>query len=389
MHRFFSFVLVLLSVTFVSGMTNIYNRQLSSMESDRLKTLSECEPEQIADRFKKCSRNVILESKVIDANLSTLINRVASNPQGRNILSFVIAKIEPTVECGQSLRTISEVLSESSTESVACALNFLDELFSFSNAQELLMKLSIVKMACDNLLKDPRKFTCNRNNDVFKKFGEQQNSIKAFFSTHLEIIKRIIDDISSLLFERTFELAVGENMFYHYHNRISVFLNGSIISNVVTGPVTFHLQLEAAKIFDSIVCQREEIEKDVCFVHELSHYIRKVFDGVVAGNFLTLRPKLNFLPDRYVTNALEKTFSNDEEFRNITGILVHAGSLAFDPLTEAGYVMANSRRLRNSHNVSFIPRIPISLILKIKELSGKTPDLGLDEVEYSELLNLW
>ncbi|MBE6447186.1 MAG: hypothetical protein E7015_01725 [Alphaproteobacteria bacterium] len=152
----------------------------------------------------------------------------------------------------------------------------------------------------------------------------------------------------------------------------------------------FYLQLGTVKLYDSIICQRREIEKDVCFVHELSHYIRKVFDGVVVGNFLPLLPKLNFLPEKYIANALEKTFSNDEEFRNITGILVQGNSLFFDPMTEAGYVIMNGKGLRNSHNVSFIARVPIGLIEKIEELSGTDIMSSIsDEVEYLESLNLW
>ncbi len=56
----------------------------------------------------------------------------------------------------------------------------------------------------------------------------------------MSALKAIIDSIVPLLFEKTFELAVGENMFYHYNNRISIFLTGPVTSNVVTGLKIFH-----------------------------------------------------------------------------------------------------------------------------------------------------
>lgn len=308
----------------------------------------------------------------------------------KDILNFVVAKMEPIVECGMSLTAISKVLATPNSESVMCALNFLNEIIPFSDAQDLAAKLRTVKVECDKLLKTPKKFTCNTTTAILTRFNAPQDTeVQQFLLHNMSALKAVIDGIVPLLFEKTFELTVGENMFYHYNNRISIFLTGPVTSNVVTSPKTFHSQLGTVKVYDAVVCQRREIEKDVCFVHELSHYIRKIFDGVVAGNFLTLLPKLDFLPDKYITTSLEKTFSNDEEFRNITGILVQGGVLYFDWMTEAGYIIANNKCLRNSHNVSFIPRVPIGLIAKIKELSGKMSVLIADEVEYVESLNSW
>lgn len=388
MRYFLYFFFSVFTIISANGV-NVYNRKLTDPELSCSRNMASYSPSEIAKRFKACSRNVV-EETAIDYRLSSLIERVASNSHGKNILIFVVTKLEPVVECAKSLIEISKVLKNSDKESVVCALNFLNEIIPFSGASDLAQKVGTVQNECNNLLKNPKKFTCNKSEDILSRFDKQKISqVQTFFLKNLSFLKNVVDSAIDLLLARTFELAIGENMFYHLNNKISISIGNTTISNIVTGPKLFYSQSGVGKRVDSVVCQRREIGEDVRFVHELSHYIRKVFDGIIAKDFLQLLPKLNFLPYRYTTNSIEKIFSDDEEFRNITGIFIKNNTLFFDPMTEAGYVIANNKGLRNSHNVSFIPRMPIGLLLKIEELSGQKLRLEEGELEYSELLNLW
>ena len=200
-------------------------------------------------------------------------------------------------------------------------------------------------------------------------------------------LKRVIDPVIPVLLAKLFDLKVGINAFLLQDNIISVSVNDTVISNLVTGPLLCYAQF-GRKIHDSVICQRMLISKDVYFIHELSHYVRKVFDGVIAPDLIPFL-YLDFLPSKYVANSLDGIFSNSEEFRNITGIMLYENKLFFDPMTEAGYVLKNNKRLRASHNFGFVSRAPIQLIEKIKELSGEEYPLQEGEVEYSELWNLW
>lgn len=387
--RYFLYFLFSIFTTISANGVNVYNRKLTDSELSCSRNMASYSPSEIANKFEACSRNII-QGATIDDCLTSLIESVASNPCGKSILIFVITKLEPIVGCAKSLIEISKVLEKSDGESVACALNFLNEIIPFSDASDLAQKLGTVQNECNNLLKNPKKFTCNKSEDILDRFNKQKiNQLQSFFLKNMFFLKNVVDSTVNLLLAKTFELAVGENMFYHLNNKISISIGNTTISNIVTGPKLFYSQLGVVRRVDSVVCQRQEIGEDIRFVHELSHYIRKVFDGIIAKDFLQLLPKLNFLPYRYITNSVEKIFSNDEEFRNITGIFVKDNVLFFDPMTEAGYVIANDKGLRNSHNVSFIPRMPIGLLLKIEELSGQKLRLEEGELEYSELLNLW
>lgn len=140
--------------------------------------------------------------------------------------------------------------------------------------------------------------------------------------------------------------------------------------------------------YDAYICARSYVDAHHCFIHEMSHYIRRVLDGVFVNDFTRLLPFLRtILPSKYLSNSLIGSFSDSEEFRNITGLLIVNGKIYFDPFTEAAY-MLTGECLRISHCSSFIPRVPNALIDKIAEISGH-PIKRLDDVQYRELLNLW
>ena len=104
------FLLGMVAVSLNVRGVNILDRPLTESEKHSFCEVMNLSSFQVVDRFAKCSRSNI-EGKSIDGRLHNLLVDVASNQHGKRMLSFVIAKVEPSVKCAKTLMYMSEILS--------------------------------------------------------------------------------------------------------------------------------------------------------------------------------------------------------------------------------------------------------------------------------------
>jgi hypothetical protein len=336
----------------------------------------------------------------VDNPMRVFLTEVANNSIGRETMYRIMAKLEPRIECVDSIATVIAAMDSATTPDLMQRVNicaaFLRDIgvlhddadsanfvtFGTNNTLD-----NNVRTTFDNFLNTPH------NPFVIRNLGWTLTApgASAQAATLLgNIVPKLIffknalqSSVNRLRFRLVYEPAAP--LADHYDpadNKVSITgLNCS--GNLVMGPILKNIyEPVAVETMWGILLPRSSLK------HELGHYLRLGLENVIKDGtfFVAVGPALFHL--RVSSNYLSRLsgiWTDTEELTEIFGIHYVAGSILYDHLNQSEFNLEDGVAARYAHIKSRFPLVP-SFLFNIFTLNNTRalPIANTEEVFYDE-----
>lgn len=310
--------------------------------------------DQLIDHFEKLRIPKTTVPIIIHDALKTIV----SNDIGKSLIEDIVAALEPRVNYATSLRDIIDHIKFLKIVNAENALRIVFGLVNSMNPDALKNSTDFnayistgLGTWLDVLNVDPKRITKNcYMGDLFT--TDYLNGVNFLYNQLNPIIKLIEDELDKY----RFQFSTNIDGYNHISRTISI-RNIPASCSVVSGP-----RLNTFGHIVGIIMKDREFLSDERLFHEILHY-----------NHITLRREYCFDTFEYLgrslishgfhpyyTGILRSLWTNEEEFRTITGIFYHPDSkqLCFSKQSESRYLSCKRKSFRCSHSLSYCTKVP-------------------------------
>lgn len=350
---------------------------------------------QFVQQFVACSRGGRVEDPTgVGGNpMDPILLAHAQNVIGREIMYRIIAKLEPRIQCVDSVRAViydmnSEISSNLLDSINICAnllvginiarndsaADFISDLIGFANGH---IDPSVVFNA---LFNNPVVFVSNR---IFQCANGDSITItdSAVATAVINNVIRILNvhesnlraNVDALRFRLVFD-PTAQDQYAPADNTI-IITGNPCNCNLVTGPI-----LSNGFEQTHVETQWRQLQASSTLKHELGHYLRIGLENMVGDPaFLNVGPALfvsGVLSSEYVIH-LADIWDDAEELAEIFGIVFSGGNLLRDRLNQSDFNLEgephHADSVRYSHRDSRFPLVPYKFFNSAFERGGVLP----------------
>ena len=386
-----SFLCVFVFFTCKSMENYELRRSLSPIEESHLSKIRTLDAESLMLHFEKCILNPI-PSFIKHALLQTV-----NHEKYRRIIQYVVAKVEPYVDCANTLQTLATGIPDvigDDQKALADVFLLYEKLLRTdlkrtkeeTHDYDFSMTFTKTQILVNLLEKFPMSFADDEQEHIL--VNKNISSIDSFKRMWKFYKKIILLACPLIIGRKTFELVDGDESSYEFDPikkccRITI-ESQPLLASAITGPL-----LRRDKFSEPHSYKAEKISYSTAIgtVHELHHHITSILDKnaidqiVSAGDFSLLSAQLSNLKcDADYIAQLETIWSNTNDFRDITAVGFFINGVAFyDPFAEGAVVDF----IRASHLDIEVSNVPIGFVEFIRHVNPNILNLkkGYEEKE--------
>lgn len=317
-------------------------------------TVSKYSAGQLVKQFE----GVRIPGTKVPAIIHDALEIIVSNAVGRSLIEDIVSALEPKINYAASLRNIINHIDSTKTLNAERALRIAFGLIKSMNPNALINSTAFnaylsteLGTWLDALYADPKRIIENcYMGDLFT--TDYLNGVD-FLYNKLNSITRLVE---GELNKCRFQFNTNIDGYDHISRTISI-KDLPTSCSVVSGP-----RLNTFGCIVGIIMKDREFLSDERLFHEILHY-----------NHITLRREYCFdtfecLGRSLITHGfnpsytgiLRSLWTNEEEFRTITGIFSHPDSkqLCFEKHSESRYLCCKEKSFRCSHSTSYCTKVP-------------------------------
>lgn len=366
---------------FTSSCMQMYESLKKGWESAYKTTeVSKYSDEELVYHFQKLR---ISRTIPVPLHITEALTEIVKIPVGKDLISDIIARIEPQLIFVNSLETILEEIRTNKdnffTNQKAAKLCFglIASLQPDSvNTQDTVVAFlkDVGNIFIDKFENSPSVISRNEymGNVFTVDYSKLANTIYSQFKSAFDIIKKHLTDI---LFQ------FGDTIDGYSSATRTISVNNSVLKlSKVTGP-----KLCTSGIYVGAIASDRDVTIDERLFHEILHYdhitLRK---EPIDGNIFSMSKPLiadGFNPS--YTGILSSLWTNAEEFRTITGLFFRSGHILYAKQCEYRYQSEKNSGLRYGHSCCYCPKVPAYFLNLLNEKCGITVHLeDMREREY-------
>lgn len=310
--------------------------------------------DELVDQFEKLR----IPKTTVPTIIHNALEIIVSNEVGKSLIEDIISSLEPRINYVNSLKNIIDHIGYIKTTNAESALRITFGLIGSMNPDALKNSTEFDKYLhselrtwFDALNANPKIVTENcYMGDLFTE--DYLNCVNCLYDKLNPIIKMVEDELNKY----RFKFSTNSDSYEHISRTISI-RDTKISCSVVSGP-----RLNTSGYIVGIIMKDREFLSDERLFHEILHY-----------NHITLRREYCFGTFEYLgrslitlgfnpsyTGILRSLWTNEEEFRTITGIFSHPDSkqLYFEKHSESRYLCCKEKSFRCSHSTSYCTKVP-------------------------------
>jgi hypothetical protein len=350
----------------------IFERKFTDIEQQCLDDVKKVDKDTLVQRFERCSLTSPVDVSIRNALLSEV-----EKSNSRVVFEFVVAKVEPYVQCAVSLEKLMESIPDEidieNMSHVSIITSFYNTLLKagLNVNPDQSRYFYVLMLNIGTLLQDLQKYPTIFDSECsgfVEGLGDAQNLRSLVDNWNKNKVKKKISTVYPLLRERQFELIPGEESSYGFvngHCQIKINLAPYMEASAITGPKLFtEFGVPPTKNIHSYKAKKCMYSLGLNIIHETHHHIVKCIDkDMMKEGFALL---INELAGRRCDSSylvlLAEIWTNIREFRNITSVFIKEEDgnkvVYFDPLAEGAIV----EFIRAIHADVQIENVPIELV---------------------------
>lgn len=314
------------------------------------------------NELKEHFLSLSLDATKVANEIDEAINEIIKYETGKSIIVDIVSALEPRVLYGESLRTIICNINNEEKEYEKVKIIFaLIENFS---PNSILNTNEIHTYVANKMYNDlvgkidsaPEEIIISDIDlDTFELYYKELDEDLKSTLYIKDILEKIIQEIETKINKYRFLLTIGEDNYYDAENKNIILSSKETELSVISGPI---LQTYGKTV--DVVSQPFIFENDEKLLHEIIHYYNLTLRQDLTDNdFNSLNIQL--IKNGFSTDYTDLTlniWSDTEELRTITGLIVINGKLMYSKQCEARYLKDKKKPFRFSHSSSYFTKCP-------------------------------
>lgn len=346
---------------------------------------------QFVQQFVRCARTGAVEYAAgVEGNpMDQILLAHAQNSVGRELMYRIMAKLEPRIECVNSIRVIITHMDLATrgnfADSVNVCANFLvnlglvrnDNVANFmADLRSLVAGVIDIATIFNGLLDNPVTFVSNNAFQTTDGYAVT-NQVDGISLTVVHDVlnahaNRLHDDIEKIRFRLIYD-PNSQDQYNPGDNAVTI-TNQVFSCNLVTGPILYN----STEYTYVETRWQQRLGASSTLNHELGHYFRMGLEGIVSDpTFFGIATALSgVVSGDYITH-LADVWDDTEEFTSIFGPLYLNGQIWFDRLNQSEFNLAGDPNhvdgVIYSHRRSRFHVVPYRLFAEIFGRGGPLP----------------